>query len=113
MQATARAKFIRISPTKIRRVINQIRGKALEEALGILDFTQSPIAGDVKKVLAAAAANAENNFAMRKEELWVQTCFVDGGPVLKRMQPATMGRGSVIRKRTSHITIVLADREDK
>ena len=90
-----------------------IRGKALEEALGILDFTPTPIAGDVKKVLASAAANAENNFALRKEELWVKTCFVDGGPVLKRMRPATMGRGSIIRKRTSHITIVLADREDQ
>jgi large subunit ribosomal protein L22 len=113
MQATARARFIRISPTKIRRVIDLIRGKALEEAQGILDFTPTPIAGEVKKVLNAAAANAENNFAMRKEELWVQSCFVDGGPALKRMHPASMGRGTMVKKRTSHITIVLADREDQ
>ena len=111
MQATARAKFIRISPTKVRRVIDLIRGKALEDALGILDFTQSPIAGDVKKVLAAAAANAENNFAMRKEELWVQTCFVDGGPVLKRWMPRAHGRATPIRERTSHVILVLVAEE--
>lgn len=113
MQSKAIARRIRISPTKVRRVINLIRGQSLEQALGTLDFTTSTAAAVVKKVLASAAANAENNHAMRKEELWVQTCFVDSGLTIKRLHVGSMGRGSTVRKRTSHITVVLADREEK
>lgn len=78
--------------------------------MAILDFAPSGTAAAVKKVLSSAAANAENNHAMRKEELWVRECYVDSGPTLKRLRRGSMGRGSLIRKRTSHITVVLADR---
>jgi large subunit ribosomal protein L22 len=113
MLSIAVGKFVRTSPFKLRRVINMIRGKSLEEAMGILDFTSSTAATPVKKVLGSAAANAENNYAMRKETLYVHECFVDGGPVLKRMRRGSMGRGSMIHKRTSHITVVLSDREEE
>lgn len=113
MQAKAQAKYLRISPTKARRVVNLIRGQSLERALGIVDFTPSTAGAVVKKVLASAAANAENNYGLRKEELWVRECFVDAGVTLKRMHHGSMGRGSTIHKRTSHITVVLADREEE
>jgi large subunit ribosomal protein L22 len=113
MQTKAIARFIHTSPTKLRRVTNLVRGHSLEEALGALDFVPSPAATVVKKTLSSAAANAENNHAMRKEELWVKECYVDSGPSLRRLRAASMGKGSVIRRRTSHITIVLADREEK
>ena len=113
MLAKAVAKFVRTSPRKMRRVIDLVRGKTLAEALAILDFAPSTSAATVKKTLVSAAANAENNHAMRKEEIYVRECFVDGGPTLRRMRRGSMGRGSLIRKRTSHITIVLADREEE
>ncbi len=94
-------------------MIDLIRGQSLEEAMGILDFTPSTTAALVKKVLCSAVANAENNHAMRKEELWVRECYVDPSITMKRLRRGSMGRGSIIRKRTSHITIVLADREEE
>ncbi len=112
MQAKATAKYVRLSPTKARRVIDLVRGRPLEQALATLDFTTSMAGAAVKRALSSAAANAQNNHAMRKEELWVQACYVDGGPTMKRMRRGSMGRGAVIRKRTSHITVVLADREE-
>ena len=113
MEAKAIAKFIRISPTKVRRVIDTIRGKQLQEAIDILDFTTSTAAAPVKKTLLSAAANAENNYELNRDELWVRECFVDGGMMIKRIRRGSMGRGSIINKRTSHITIVLADREEE
>jgi large subunit ribosomal protein L22 len=113
MEARAITKFVRTSPTKMRRVINLLRGKPIDEAMAIVDFTRSMSAEAVKKTLVSAAANAENNMAMRREELFVKACYVDSGPVLKRMQPGSMGRGAMIRKRTSHVTIVVADREEE
>jgi len=113
METKASAKFVRISPTKARRVINLIRGQSLGQALAILDFTPSTAGAVVKKVLASAAANAENNDGLRREELWVRECCVDSGFTIKRLRRASMGRGSLIRKRTSRISIVLADREEE
>ena len=81
--------------------------------MAILDFASAGPAAAVKKVVSSAAANAENNHTMRKEELWVRECHVDSGPTMKRMRRGSMGRGSLIRKRTSHITIVLADRQEE
>jgi large subunit ribosomal protein L22 len=113
MEARAIARYVRISPIKVRRVVNLIRGQSLQAAMGALDFTTSTAAAAVKKALCSAAANAENNHAMRKEELWVKECCVDSGFTIKRMRRGSIGRGSIIRKRTSHITIVLADREEE
>jgi large subunit ribosomal protein L22 len=113
MLARAVTKFVRTSPTKVRRVINLIRNQEVDKAMAIVDFTPSTAGAVVKKTLASALANAENNHEMRKEEIYVKECFVDGGPVMKRMHRASMGRGGMIRKRTSHITIVLSDREEE
>ena len=104
------AKYIRVSPYKVRTVLALIRGKSYNEAKAILDYSVNGSAVAVKKVLMSAAANAEHNEKyghMDKNELYVAECFADGGQMLKRMQPVSKGRGHAILKRTSHITIIL------
>lgn len=101
------ARHIRISPTKVRAVLDLIRGKSYKEALGILNALQKSSADPVKKVLNSAAANAEHNLGMNKDNLYVAECYADGGPVLKRVMPRAQGRAFRILKRTSHITVVL------
>lgn len=101
------ARHIRISPTKVRAVLDLIRGKSYREALGILNNLQKASFEPVKKVLNSAAANAEHNLGMNKDSLYVAECYADGGPVLKRVMPRAQGRAFRILKRTSHITIVL------
>ena len=104
------AKYIRVSPYKVRTVLALIRGKSYNEAKAILDYSVNGSALAVKKVLMSAAANAEHNEKyghMDKNELYVAECFADGGQMLKRMQPVSKGRGHAILKRTSHITIIL------
>lgn len=101
------ARHIRISPTKVRAVLDLIRGKSYREALGILNNLQKASADPVKKVLNSAAANAEHNLGMNKDSLYVAECYADGGPVLKRVMPRAQGRAFRILKRTSHITVVL------
>ena len=108
--AVAIAKNIRISPLKVRRVIDLIRGKGYEEAVAILSFTPNAAAEPIRKVLQSAAANAENNLSLDAERLFVQSCFVDVGFSFKRMHPTTMGRARVIKRRTSHITVQVAER---
>lgn len=108
--AIASARNIRMSPLKIRRVINLIRGKDFSEAMAVLNFTPNIAAEPLRKVVLSAAANAENNLSLDPERLYVKSCCVDGGFTFKRMHPTTMGRSRVIRKRTSHITIHLAER---
>jgi len=108
--AVATARQIRMTPTKVRRVIDLIRGKDYSEAISILQFTPHIAVEPVLKVLQSAAANAENNMSLDPERLYVKCCFVDGGFTFKRMHPTTMGRARVIRKRTSHITVQLAER---
>lgn len=109
--AVASARSIRMTPTKVRRVINLIRGKDYQEALTILNFTPNIATEPILKALQSAAANAEdpNQLGFDRDRLYVKTCFVDGGFTFKRMHPTTMGRARVIRKRTSHITIQLAE----
>lgn len=104
---TAHARYIRISPTKVRAVIDTVRGKSVNEALAMLKFTPKSAAEAVYKVIASAAANAEHNNNLSKDQLYVAEIFADCGPILKRMQPVSKGRGHRINKRTSHITAIL------
>ena len=101
------AKYVRVSPYKVRTVLALIRGKSYREAKAILDYSVNGSALAVKKVLMSAAANAEHNMGMDKNDLFVAECFADGGQMLKRMQPVSKGRGHAILKRTSHITVIL------
>ena len=101
------AKNLGVSPSKVRIVLNIIRGKDYTEALAILKNMPNVGAEYSVKVLESAGANAENNLGMNKANLYVAECFADGGQMLKRMQPVSKGRGHAILKRTSHITVIL------
>ena len=103
--ATARARFVRISATKARRVIDLVRGKTVEEALDILRWAPQSASEPVAKVIASAAANAQNNLGLNPNTLVIAKAFVDEGATMKRFQPRAQGRAFRIRKRTSHITI--------
>lgn len=106
--AKATAKFVRVTPMKARRVVDLVRGKSVEEALAILRFAPQSASDPVAKVVASAAANAENNLGLDPATLVIQTAYVDEGATLKRFQPRAQGRAFRIRKRTSHITIEVA-----
>ena len=112
MKATARARHIRQSPYKVRRVLDLVRGLPVEEARVVLDFTNRRAADTVKKLLDSAVANAEHNLALDSDELVVAEAYADEGPTLKRWRPRARGRATRIRKRTSHITIVVAETAD-
>mgnify|MGYP002586046837 FL=1 len=105
------AKYIRISPYKVRVVLDLIRGKDLNEAVAILDNVSKAGAEPIKKVVLSATANAEHNLQMNAADLYVAECYADQGPTLKRMQPMGHGRGFRILKRTSHITVILDARK--
>ncbi len=107
MEATAKARYKRLSPRKARLVADLIRGKSAEDALKILLFTPKAAAVIMKKLLDSAIANASNKGDIDVDTLYVKTIFVDEGPTWKRFRPRAMGRATRIRKRTSHITIVL------
>ncbi len=108
MEATATARHIRITPRKARQVIDLIRGKMVGEAQSILTFTPLHAARIVKKVLDSAVANAEQKKIGDVDSLKIDKAFVSQGVTMKRMRARAMGRGNVIRKRTSHITLVLS-----
>ncbi|MBQ6980002.1 MAG: 50S ribosomal protein L22 [Clostridia bacterium] len=101
------ARYVRISPYKVRIVLDIIRGKGYREAVAILENTPKSASEPIKKVLMSAAANAENNLGLSKDNLYVAACFADQGPTLKRVMPRAQGRAFRILKRTSHITVVL------
>ena len=101
------ARYVRISSRKVKVVIDLIRGKSFAEAQAILEFTPKAASEVVKKVLQSAAANAENNLDMSRDNLFVAEVYANQGPTLKRFRPRAQGRASRIRKRTSHITVVL------
>ncbi|WP_418791423.1 50S ribosomal protein L22 [Phosphitispora sp. TUW77] len=111
-EARATAKHIRISPRKVRLVVDLIRGKKVDEALAILKFTPRRAATAVEKVVKSAAANAEHNLDMDKTALIISEAFVDQGPTLKRFKPRAMGRADLIRRRTSHITVVVREKKE-
>lgn len=110
MESKATARYMRVSPRKVRLVVDTIRGKSVADAMATLDYTPKAAARTVRKVLKSAMANAETNHkAEAVEELKVARIAVDGGPTLKRFRARAMGRAARILKRTSHITIVLSD----
>jgi large subunit ribosomal protein L22 len=109
METKAVAKYVRIAPRKVRRVVDLVRGQYVDEAIRTLQFLPNRAAKQVRKVVVSAAANAENNFAMDKETLKITTAFVDVGPTMKRIQPRAMGRAYRILKRSSHITVVVGE----
>jgi len=108
--AFARARFVRDSPTKVRRVIELIKGRSAADALAVLRFAPQAASEPVAKVLASAVANAENNLQLDPETLWVKNAYADEGPTLKRIRPRAQGRAYRIRKRTSHITVEVESR---
>ena len=110
METRAVAKYIRITPRKVRIVLDLIRGKNVAEAFAILKFTPKAGADVVEKVLRSAVANAENNFDMDADKLFVKTAYADQGPTLKRIHPRSRGQAFKIMKRTSHVTIVVDEK---
>ncbi len=111
--AAAVARFVRVSPTKARRVIDLVRGKSVAEALDILRWAPQAASEPVAKVIASAAANAQNNNGLDPATLVVATVYADGGPTAKRIRPRAQGRAFRIRKRTSHITVIVESRPSK
>jgi len=109
VQTQAVLKFVRLSPLKARLVADQVRGRKVDQALNILKFSNQRAAGIIKKVLESAIANAENNNGADVDELKISEIFVDEGPTMKRIRPRAKGRADRILKRTSHITIRVAD----
>ena len=105
--ALAQARFVRMTPMKCRRVIDLVRGLPVQEALDILRFAPQAASEPIGKVVASAAANAEHNKNLQRADLFIAQAYVDEGPTLKRFRPRAQGRAFRIRKRTSHITIVV------
>lgn len=112
MEVRAVVKNTGVSPRKVRPLVDMIRGKKVEEALTILKFTPTPTARVVAKVVKSAAANAENNFEMSPSDLKIVRIFADGARSLKRYRPRARGQASAILKRSSHITVIVAEQED-
>ena len=113
VETKASAKYIRISPRKARLVVDLIRGRDVADAQQILDYSPKAAARVVGKILNSAIANAEHNNKLDPDELYVCRAYVDEGPTLKRFRPRAMGRATRINKRTSHITLVLDEREPR
>jgi large subunit ribosomal protein L22 len=110
VESKAVAKYVRVAPRKVRVVMDLIRGKNIGEALAILKFTPKVGADVIEKVLKSAVANAEHNFDMNVDNLYVVSAFVDQGPTLKRIHPRSRGQAFKILKRTSHVTVVVKER---
>jgi large subunit ribosomal protein L22 len=116
MEARATAKYIRMSPRKVRQVIDLIRGRAVDESLSTLHFMKRAAKVPVEKTLRSAVANLFNTkegSGLEPSDLYVREAFVDEGPTLRRYMPRAMGRATPLRRRTSHITIVVGEKADK
>jgi len=116
MEAKAKARFVRVTPQKARRVVDLIRGKQAGDAVAVLKFAPQAAAEPVLKTVQSAIANAvegakRNSERLDEADLYISEVFVDEGPTLKRFRPRAQGRASQILKRTSHITVVVAERE--
>ena len=109
-QAVAHAKYLRITPRKMRLVVDAIRGKNIKEAEDLLRFIPRGAAVPIAKVLKSAKANATNNYDMLEDQLFVASAYVNEGPTLKRILPRARGRGDYMMKRTSHLTIILEEK---
>ncbi len=112
MEVKAVSRYVRVSPRKARVVVDLIRGKSIDQAREVLAFTNRGIVETVEKTLNSAVANAENNNHLRIDDLFVKAAYVDEGPTMKRFRPRAKGAASRINKRTSHITVVVAPREE-
>ena len=112
LEARAELKYARIAPRKVKIVADLIRGKNADEALAIVKFTPKASSEIIEKLLKSAIANAENNHGMNRSKLFISEIYANQGPTLKRIRPAAKGSAVRIRKRTSHITIVLREKED-
>ncbi|MCW2550813.1 MAG: ribosomal protein [Mycobacterium sp.] len=111
--AVAKARFVRVSASKARRVIDLVRGKSVTEALDILRWAPQAASEPVAKVIASAAANAQNNDGLDPATLVVASVYADEGPTAKRIRPRAQGRAYRIRKRTSHITVIVESRPSR
>ena len=109
-QAKSVAKYIRIAPRKVRVVMDLIRGKNVGEAFAILKYTPKVGSEVIEKVLKSAVANAEHNYDMNADKLYVSEAFVDQGPTMKRIHPRSRGQAFKILKRSSHVTVVVKER---
>ena len=112
MEVRAVAKNVRVSPRKLRSLVNVVRGKSVDEALTVLKFASTPKARAIAKTVRSAAFNAENNFQM-SPQLKIVGIFVDAGRTMKRFRPRARGRAATILKRSSHITVIVAEEEEK
>ncbi|MBW2689336.1 MAG: 50S ribosomal protein L22 [Deltaproteobacteria bacterium] len=110
MEASAKLKFVRLSPQKTRLIADMVRGKAVQEALNILKFSPQRPADILAKVVHSAVANAEQKGVSDVDRLFIKSLLIDQGPVLKRFMPRAQGRATQIRKPTSHITVVLDEK---
>lgn len=110
METRAVARFVRISPRKVRLLMDQVRGKGVEEALNSLTFAPQKGARLLKKLIDSAVANAEQNSSADVDTLYIKRLYANEGPTAKRFRPRALGRATRIRKRTSHLTVVLEDR---
>ena len=113
METKAIARYQQISPQKCRLVADLVRGRNIEEALSVLEFTQKKAARLIEKTVRSAVANAENNNNADVDSLYIKTIMVDGGPSSGRFRPRAQGRATAIRKRTSHITVIVDERGRK
>ncbi|MBB5150189.1 MULTISPECIES: 50S ribosomal protein L22 [Ureibacillus] len=111
-KAKAVARTVRIAPRKVRLVVDLIRGKQVGEAVAILRHTPKAASPVVEKVLKSAVANAEHNYELDPNNLYISEIYVDEGPTLKRYRPRAQGRASAINKRTSHITVVVSEKKE-
>jgi len=110
MEIRAAARYIRISPRKVRVIMGQVRGKKVEEALNVLSFAPQRGSRILKKLINSAVANAQENAGMDVDSLYIAKIYADEGPTLKRWRPRALGRATRIRKRTSHLTVVLDEK---
>jgi large subunit ribosomal protein L22 len=110
-EISAKGKFIRMSPTKVERVLNQIRGKSYAQASKLLTFMPYKSCDSINKILVSAASNAKDKYNLAKKDLILTSAFVDKGPTLKRFRPRSQGRGFKIQKPTCHITLLLSQAE--
>jgi large subunit ribosomal protein L22 len=112
MEVIASLQKVRVSPNKARLVVDMCRGKKVSEAQALMRFMPNKTAFEVERLLKSVAANAENNYELAREDMVVSTIFADGGPMLKRFKAGARGRYKPRKKRTSHLTIVLVEREE-
>ncbi len=110
MEVKAAVKYVRVSPLKVKNVVKLIRGRQVDEAIWILDLVRKRSAKEVRKVLKSALANAQNNFDLSRESLYVKEAVVGKGPAFKKVKPRARGRADLIKRRTSHIAVTLESR---